>query len=86
MLRRERLAGLSPGAYLASKLVVLAALVLVQSALLVGVLAARLGLPAHGILVPALVEIYVTVVLARRRRASRSGSRCRRSRRRPTRR
>ena len=64
MLRRERLAGLSPGAYLLSKLVVLAGLVIVQSALLVGVLALRLEMPAHGIVAPALLEIFVTVVLA----------------------
>lgn len=64
VLRRERLAGLSPGAYLTSKLVVLAALVIMQSALLVGVLALRLDMPAHGIVMPALVEIYFTVVLA----------------------
>lgn len=63
MLRRERLGGLGPTAYLASKLVVLTLLVLVQSGLLVGVLAATLQMPAHGILVPAAVEIYVTVVL-----------------------
>jgi ABC-type multidrug transport system ATPase subunit len=64
VLRRERLAGLSPGAYLLSKLVVLAALVIAQSALLVGVLALRLDMPVHGIGAPALVEIFVTIVLA----------------------
>ncbi|NVB85088.1 MAG: ATP-binding cassette domain-containing protein [Kofleriaceae bacterium] len=63
VLRRERLAGLSPGAYLASKLVVLTLLVLVQSALLAGVLALGLAMPAHGIVLPALVELYVTIVL-----------------------
>ncbi len=64
VLRRERLAGLSPGAYLLSKLTVLAALVIVQSALLVGVVALRVRMPAHGILLPAGIEVYVTVVLA----------------------
>jgi ABC transport system ATP-binding/permease protein len=64
VLRRERLAGLSPGAYLLSKLGVLSVLVLVQSALLVGALAAFVTLPADGIVMPAALEIYVTVVLA----------------------
>ncbi len=64
VLRRERLAGLSPGAYLISKLGVLSVLVLVQSALLVGVLALRVKLPAHGIVMPAALEVYATVVLA----------------------
>jgi ABC transport system ATP-binding/permease protein len=64
VLRRERLAGLHAGAYLVSKLAVLALLVLVQSALLVGVIAARLALPDHGVVLPALLEIYLTVALA----------------------
>jgi ABC transport system ATP-binding/permease protein len=64
VLRRERLAGLSPGAYLLSKLGVRSALVLVQSALLVGALGAFVTLPAGGIVLPAAIEIYVTVVLA----------------------
>jgi hypothetical protein len=55
---------LSPGAYLASKLGVLAALVVVQSALLVGVLALRIHMPAHGIVLPAPIELGITVVLA----------------------
>jgi len=64
VLRRERLAGLSPGAYLVSKLVVLAGLVVVQSALLVAVLGLRVELPRHGIVMPAMVELGITVVLA----------------------
>ena len=64
VLRRERLGGLSQTAYLGSKLIVLAGLVTIQSALLVGVLAAHLTLPAHGILMPSLLEIYLTVLLS----------------------
>ena len=64
VLRRERLAGLSPGAYLLSKLGVLSLLVIVQSALLVGVIALRVDLPAQGIVLPAALEVYLTVVLA----------------------
>jgi hypothetical protein len=57
ILRRERLAGLRVGPYLASKVIVLVGLVLVQSALLLGVLALRVRLPA-----PA--ELYATCALA----------------------
>jgi ABC transport system ATP-binding/permease protein len=63
VLRRERLAGLRPGAYLLSKLFVLALLVLVQAALLLGVLMLRVTLPAHGLLLPIALELYVTVAL-----------------------
>jgi len=64
VLRRERLAGLSPGAYLLSKLGVLSVLVVVQSALLVGVVALRVKLPSHGVVLPAALEVYLTIVLA----------------------
>ena len=64
VLRRERLAGLHPGPYLASKLAGLVALVLVQSALLLGVVAAHVALPRDGVIAPVIVELYVTIVLA----------------------
>ncbi len=64
IFRRERLAGLRAGPYVASKLVVLFALVLVQSALLVGVVALRVELPDDGILLPPFLEIYGTIALA----------------------
>jgi ABC-type multidrug transport system ATPase subunit len=64
VLRRERLGGLSQTSYLGSKLLVLAGLVTIQSALLIGVLALRLDMPPHGILMPAIVEIFITVLLA----------------------
>jgi ABC-type multidrug transport system ATPase subunit len=64
VLRRERLGGLSQTSYLASKLVVLAGLVTIQSALLVGTMAIHLTMPPHGIAMPALVEIYITVLLS----------------------
>jgi len=51
-------------AYLLSKLAVLGALVLVQSALLVGVLAVRVSLPRHGIVLPAALELYITIAIA----------------------
>jgi ABC transport system ATP-binding/permease protein len=64
VLRRERLAGLQPGPYLGSKLAGLLALVAIQSALLLGVVGAALELPARGVLAPAALELYVTIVLA----------------------
>jgi ABC transport system ATP-binding/permease protein len=63
VLRRERLAGLRVGSYLGSKVLVLFALVIVQSALLFGVVAAGTEMPAAGILLPAPLEIYLTIVL-----------------------
>ncbi len=64
ILRRERLAGLRAGPYLASKALVLFALVLVQSALLLGVLALRVKMPTDGVVAPAWLEIYATIALA----------------------
>jgi len=64
VLRRERLAGLRVGPYLGSKVVVLAALVLVQSGLLFGVVALGTEMPAAGVVLPAPVELYVTIVLS----------------------
>lgn len=64
VLRRERLAGLHAGPYVASKLIVLAGLVMIQSALLVGVVAAKITMPRSGIVLPPLVELYLTVVLS----------------------
>ena len=60
VLRRERLAGLRAGPYVASKVVVLALLVLVQSALLLGAIALRTHLPPF----PAALELYAVIVLA----------------------
>jgi ABC-type multidrug transport system ATPase subunit/pSer/pThr/pTyr-binding forkhead associated (FHA) protein len=64
VLRRERLAGLGVGPYVLSKIIALALLVCVQSALLLCVLALRVRFPTHGVIVPGVLEIYVTIVLA----------------------
>ncbi len=64
VLRRERLAGLPIGPYLASKLIVLFGLVVVQTVLLFGVLALRVRMPDAGIVMPAMVELMVTSALA----------------------
>ena len=64
VLRREQLAGLRVGPYLGSKVLVLFALVLVQSALLFGVVALGAEMPPHGVILPAALEIYLTIALS----------------------
>ncbi len=64
VLRRERLAGLRALPYLLSKLFVLFALVLVQSALLLGVIKLRCAFPPDGIVMPATLELFATISLA----------------------
>ena len=60
---RERAAGLSSGAYLSSKLIVLGVISIVQSALLVLIGLFGQEMPAHGALpgVPPLVEILIAI-------------------------
>ncbi len=62
--RRERLAGMRVGPYLASKFVVLWLLVLAQSALLLGVLALRVDMPPAGVMAPPALEIYATIAMS----------------------
>ena len=64
ILRRERLADLRVGPYVLSKLVVLGALVLVQSALLLAVVAGRVDLPARGLVLGGAADLYVTTALS----------------------
>jgi ABC-type multidrug transport system ATPase subunit/pSer/pThr/pTyr-binding forkhead associated (FHA) protein len=64
ILRRERLADLRVGPYVLSKVAVLGALVLVQSALLLAVVALRCELPARGLVLGAGPDFYVTTVLS----------------------
>jgi len=61
--RRERLAGLRVGAYVLSKVLVLAVLVAVQSAALLAVVGAEVRLPASGILMSGPIELGVTTAL-----------------------
>jgi ABC-type multidrug transport system ATPase subunit len=63
ILRRERLAGLRVGPYLLSKVAVLFALVVIQTALLYAVLAIRVRMPEEGLLLPASLELMTTSVL-----------------------
>jgi ABC transport system ATP-binding/permease protein len=62
---RERAAGLSPGAYLASKLAVLGAISAIQAAVLVAIGLAGRPLPPHGVVLTAapLVELMLGIAL-----------------------
>lgn len=64
VFRRERLAGVRPSSYLLSKLGVLSLLVVIQSALLLAVVFLRLEPPATGVMLPAMVELFITLTLA----------------------
>jgi ABC-type multidrug transport system ATPase subunit len=63
ILRRERLAGLRVAPYLASKIVVLVALCVVQTAILLGITALRADLPSTGALFWAPFELWTTLLL-----------------------
>lgn len=63
VLKREYMTGLSLSAYVLSKAVVLGILCLVQSVLLVGVFAAMVGLPEEGLILPPVLELFVSVWL-----------------------
>ena len=63
VLRRERLAGLRVGAYVLSKVLVLAILVAVQSAALMAVVGSYVRFPANGVLLEGTLEMGVTTAL-----------------------
>ncbi len=63
--RRERLVNLRIGPYLLSKVTVLSALVLVQTIVLLGIVLLKVALPGEtGILLPPLIETFLTLVLS----------------------
>ena len=64
ILLRERLAGLRVLPYLASKLLVLAVLCLLQTSVLLGVVWLKVDLPSSGVLMPAPLEIWISLNLA----------------------
>ena len=64
ILKREYMTGLSLQEYLLSKIVVLGALCLLQSALILGVFAWLVGLPEEGLFMPPFVEMLITVFLS----------------------
>lgn len=62
--RRERLVNLRIGPYLLSKVAVLSALIVVQTAVLLGIVALKVRFPADtGLLLPPFVETYLTLLL-----------------------
>ncbi|MEX1254086.1 MAG: ATP-binding cassette domain-containing protein [Dehalococcoidia bacterium] len=64
ILLRERLAGLRVLPYLASKLLVLAVLCVLQTSVLLGVVWLKVDLPSSGALMPAPLEIWISLNLA----------------------
>lgn len=64
VLRRERLAGLSVGPYVASKFAVLLALTLAQNIALWLFLAVGMDIPRNGVLLLARPELFVTTALS----------------------
>jgi ABC-type multidrug transport system ATPase subunit len=61
---RERLVNLKIAPYLASKVGVLGVLILVQTLILLGMLALRVGFPPDtGVLLPPLLETFITLLL-----------------------
>jgi len=61
---REQLMGVSPLTYMASKVVVLSALSLVQSSMLLLVLGVAVELPSDGVILPGPLEMYFSLTLA----------------------
>ena len=63
ILKREYMSGLSLPSYIASKILVLGALGLVQSLLLIGTFALTMGLPETGVLMHPFAELFLTAWL-----------------------
>ncbi len=61
---RERLGGLRVAPYLASKVLVLAVLCLVQTATMLGIIWLKVDLPSSGALMPGPLEIWISLNLA----------------------
>jgi ABC-type multidrug transport system ATPase subunit/pSer/pThr/pTyr-binding forkhead associated (FHA) protein len=62
--QRERMVSVRVLPYIASKVVVLGSFALIQCLLLMLVIGIRVGYPTEGVILPALLEIYITLVLA----------------------
>lgn len=61
--RRERLANLHIVPYVFSKMIVLTLLVVLQSALLLGLVALKVQFPEYGVLLPTGLELFITTLL-----------------------
>jgi len=63
ILRREYMTGLHLGAYVVSKMTVMGLVCLIQSALLTGVFCLFVGAPDTGIILPPVIEFYITTFM-----------------------
>src|SRR5262249_9560148 len=63
IFQREYRVGIGTGPYLASKVLILALLAMVQSILLLGLVGLHFELPTAGVMLPAGLEVYVTLVV-----------------------
>jgi len=64
VFRRERMINLRIGSYILSKMAVLLGFGLIQCAALMLVVGFKVDYPADGVLLPAVIEIYISLVLA----------------------
>jgi len=62
--QRERMVNLKIPPYLMSKVVVLGFFALIQCAMLLAVVAIKVAYPGDGVFLPAVIEMYITLVLA----------------------
>lgn len=63
ILKREYMTGLSLGSYIASKIIILGALCLIQSVLVLAVFALTAGLPNEGLITLPYIELLITTFL-----------------------
>ena len=63
ILKREYMTGLSLGAYVSSKIIVLGILCLIQSVMITGVFSMLIGLPESGILTHPFLELLITTFI-----------------------
>lgn len=63
ILKREYMTGLSLGSYVRSKILVLGSMCFVQCVMVVGVFAALVGYPSTSVLLPPVIELFITTYL-----------------------
>jgi len=63
ILKREYMTGLSLGSYVQSKVIVLGGMCLVQSTMVVLVFALLVGVPDSGVMLPSVLELYISTFL-----------------------
>lgn len=63
IMKREYMTGLSLSAYISSKIIVLGILCLIQSMMITGIFGLLVGLPEEGLIMPPLLELFVTTFI-----------------------